>query len=109
MMEPDHARATQITAGLGTLDSSTQVAVISDKVQIAATPDFWLTTDIRIYTEYVEYTEYILTNIDTYWQLSPVSDQNSFFVGKAMSIFKRQRKPAAVCSAVNRVWGPQSI
>ena len=48
VMEPDHARATQITAGLGTLDSSTQVAVISDNVQIAATPDFWLTTDTLI-------------------------------------------------------------
>ena len=48
IMAPDHARATQITAGVGTLDSSTQIVVISEDVQIAATPDFWLTTDVLI-------------------------------------------------------------
>ena len=48
IIAPDHARATQITAGVGTLDSSTQIVVISEDVQIAATPDFWLTTDVLI-------------------------------------------------------------
>ncbi|MDT2076559.1 MAG: hypothetical protein RMX26_11290, partial [Planktomarina sp.] len=47
-MAPDHARTTQITAGVGTLDSSTQIAVISQDVQIATKPDFWLKTDVLI-------------------------------------------------------------
>lgn len=38
-------RTTRITAGLGTLDSATQIALVSRGVHILSMPDFWITTD----------------------------------------------------------------
>tara|TARA_B110000091_G_scaffold83889_1_gene92295 strand:- start:118 stop:723 length:606 start_codon:yes stop_codon:yes gene_type:complete len=45
VLQSDQTRTTQITAGLGTLDSTTQIAVVSQNVHIAAMPDFWVSTD----------------------------------------------------------------
>ena len=45
VLQSDQTRTTQITAGLGTLDSTTQIAVVSQNVYIAAMPDFWVSTD----------------------------------------------------------------
>ena len=45
VLQSGQTRTTQITAGLGTLDSTTQIAVVSQNVHIAAMPDFWVSTN----------------------------------------------------------------